>query len=268
MNNRSAYLENFSAIVHTVIKNDVRTFSQKYSKKQPKIEFLKSISRPLIILLNNLFPLSEQLYLINTLDKKVSVSHPTYVKFLNECLFDDFERYKINRLFATQTSKIKDLIISYPDQPDNQYKHLNFKNKSTTTFNDYKLFLDKYYSSKDDVLFEAKQIERYTTSEKILNFDSKEKYKTITHNADSFGSVLGNIEKNSVISPVSVKLKQEVSSGNLVKTNGFNVYESFKSRKELYNEKGFLKVKLLKGASLDSITELFEVVENHNNLPG
>ncbi|RXI44357.1 hypothetical protein CRU99_05245 [Malaciobacter mytili] len=68
---------------------------QKRNKRKPKEELLSSISDSIILLLNHLYPVSEQLRIINkTLPKNCSVSEKTYLKYLKTHLKVHYIRYK------------------------------------------------------------------------------------------------------------------------------------------------------------------------------
>lgn len=55
---------------------------KKRRKKNPKIELLKKISESIKLLLKNLYPICEQLVIINkALENSSSISENTYLKF-------------------------------------------------------------------------------------------------------------------------------------------------------------------------------------------
>ena len=212
------------------------------------------------MLLDSLYNFTEQLYLINTIKKKTKVSEPTYSKFLQKFLPDEHILHKKNRFFASKLPGIKELVAAYPNQPETQFKHLPINTKLPTTLDDYKFFLDKYYFNDTERVLERKPLNRFDINEKVLNFESPEKYKIVTTKADTIYDIIS--------APV-----KSVSPGNTpkvakAKKNGkFLVYATKEAKAALFNAEGFLKIKLVKGASLQRKPELFKIVDDRDKFP-
>ena len=124
---------------------------KKRRKKNPKIELLKKISESIKLLLKNLYPICEQLVIINkALENSSSISENTYLKFLKINLKDDYIRYKKNTFFVKKLEEIKKIVNSFhnlEEQFDNFEPKifLSGNMKFNLVFNDYKFFYNEYY---------------------------------------------------------------------------------------------------------------------------
>ena len=124
---------------------------KKRRKKNPKIELLKKISESIKLLLNNLYPICEQLVIINkALENSSSISENTYLKFLKINLKDDYTRYKTNTFFVKKLEEIKKIVNSFYNLEE-QFENfepkifLSGNMKFNLVFNDYKFFYNEYY---------------------------------------------------------------------------------------------------------------------------
>lgn len=125
---------------------------KKRRKKNPKIELLKKISESIKLLLKNLYPICEQLVIINkALENSSSISENTYLKFLKINLKDDYTRYKKNTFFVKKVEEIKKIVNSFYNLEE-QFENfepkifLSGNMKFNLVFNDYKFFYNEYYT--------------------------------------------------------------------------------------------------------------------------
>jgi len=130
---------------------------QKRNKRKPKEELLVSISDSIILLLNHLYPISEQLRIINkTLPKNCSVSEKTYIKYLKTHLEAEYIRYKKNIFFANNMQEMVRGIITYKTYEE-QFKNFKFKKfrSGNTEYNllleDYIYFFEEYFEKEKDI---------------------------------------------------------------------------------------------------------------------
>lgn len=124
---------------------------KKRRKKNPKIELLKKISESIKLLLKNLYPICEQLVIINkALENSSSISENTYLKFLKINLKDDYIRYKKNTFFVKKLEEIKKIVNLFYNLEE-QFENfepkifLSGNMKFNLVFNDYKFFYNEYY---------------------------------------------------------------------------------------------------------------------------
>jgi len=130
---------------------------QKRNKKKPKEELLSSISDSIILLLNHLYPVSEQLRIINkTLPKNCSVSEKTYLKYLKTYLKSDYIKYKKNIFFANNMQEMIRVILAFKTYEE-QFENFKFKKfrSGNTEFNllleDYIYFFEEYFEKEKDI---------------------------------------------------------------------------------------------------------------------
>lgn len=130
---------------------------QKRNKKKPKEELLICISDSLILLLNHLYPISEQLILLNkTLPKNCSVSEKTYLKYLKTYLKSDYTKYKKNIFFANNMQEMIRVILAFKTYEE-QFENFKFKKfrSGNTEFNlslkDYIYFFEEYFEKEKDI---------------------------------------------------------------------------------------------------------------------
>jgi alpha-galactosidase len=124
---------------------------KKRNRKKPKIVLLNKISESVKLLLKNLYPISEQLIILNNaLDKKSSISENTYLKYLKSDLNKDYNKYKKNIFFAKRIDEIDELVRLF-DNIEEQFNNLKTKTfnsgkmKFDLTIEDYLLFYNEYY---------------------------------------------------------------------------------------------------------------------------
>lgn len=130
---------------------------QKRNKKKPKEELLVSISDSIILLLNHLYPVSEQLRIINkTLPKNCSVSEKTYLNYLKNHLKSDYIRYKKNIFFVNNMQEMIRVILAFKTYEE-QFENFKFKKfrSGNTEFNlsleDYIYFFEEYFEKEKDI---------------------------------------------------------------------------------------------------------------------
>ncbi|MDQ1341033.1 MAG: hypothetical protein QG567_2191, partial [Campylobacterota bacterium] len=218
------------------VAREVRTDLEVGGIKRPKIDFLISISEAIVLLLEHLYPLSEQIQLINNIDKSFSISDTTYYRFLKEHLFDSYELHRKNRFFAAKTIEIKRLIGVFPDQYEAQYNHLSLNTKESVTLADYLHFINHYYSPQADAFFNKRALKLQPTVIKgvVPNpDDGGETYLNVTveEPADNIASVVSDIKKEVVAAKPEVQKEAEkISSGNYSKVGKWKVYEKNEDR--------------------------------------
>jgi hypothetical protein len=130
---------------------------KRRKKKNPKIELLKKISESIKLLLKNLYPICEQLVIVNNaLENSFSISENTYLKFLKINLKEDYIRYKKNIFFVKnleEIRKITNLFDKLKDQFD------NFKSKIFVSGKmEFNLVLDDYIFFYNNYLKEYESI--------------------------------------------------------------------------------------------------------------
>lgn len=130
---------------------------QKRNKKKPKEKLLFSISDSIILLLNHLYPISEQLRILNkTLPKNCSVSENTYLKHLTTYLKNNYIRYKKNMFFANNIQEMIRVILAFKTYEE-QFENFKFKKfrSGNTKFNllleDYIYFFEEYFEKEKDI---------------------------------------------------------------------------------------------------------------------
>ncbi len=147
-------IKNFISKARALIAKDKRTSLERGARKRPKIDFLNSISETVILLLDNLFSVSDQVFLINSIDKRFCVSDTTYSKFLSENLTNEYARFRKNRIFASKVRKIKDAIALYPVSPKIQFSAI-FGDEESVSFEDYEFFIENYYLKSEKEFLES-----------------------------------------------------------------------------------------------------------------
>ncbi len=151
----------FIVKLRSVLASEARNPLEIGAKKQPKMEFLQSITDVIRLLFDNLYSVSEQLYLINTIDKNFSLTDTTYFKFLNTYFKDEYTVLKKNRLLVSKIKIIKEAQEAFPNNPRKQFDLLDdFSTKHEISFEDYTNFLDYYYLKNSESFFVKKAIDR------------------------------------------------------------------------------------------------------------
>ncbi|MFY4767507.1 hypothetical protein ACOTV5_02615 [Aliarcobacter butzleri] len=122
------------------------------SRKEIKEKILFSFIEDIRLLLDHLYSVPEQLYLIN-LSLKIFISLRHYNQFLEENLAEEFLRFKKNNYFFKRPVKIKSAMSLYPDSYLKQFNLLSFNGllndtmKLDLTLYDYIFFVKKYIES-------------------------------------------------------------------------------------------------------------------------
>ncbi|MFW3353704.1 hypothetical protein [Aliarcobacter butzleri] len=130
---------------------------QKRNKQKPKEELLASISDSIILLLNHLYPVKEQLIILNrTLPRNCSVSENTYLKHLKTYLKNDYMRYKKNMFFANNIQEmIRVILLSHNHEEQfSNFKYKKFKSgkvEYSLFLEDYIFFLEEYFDKDKDI---------------------------------------------------------------------------------------------------------------------
>ena len=130
---------------------------QKRKKQKLKEELLVSINDSIILLLNHLYPVKEQLRILNrTLPRNCSVSENTYVKYLKTHLKVHYIRYKKNIFFANNMQEMIRVILAFKTYEE-QFENFKFKKfrSGNTEFNlsleDYIFFFEEYFEKEKDI---------------------------------------------------------------------------------------------------------------------
>lgn len=191
--------QHFIKKLSSILSSEKRNPLEIGAKKRPKMEFLKSITDVIELLFDNLYSVSEQLYLINTIDKNFSLTDTTYFKFLNTYLKDEYIVLKKNRLLVSKIKIIKDAHDAFPNSPRKQFDLLDdFSTKHEISFEDYTNFLDCYYLKNSESFFVKKTIDRYGESESIYvpyKGHSLKRKTIITKEPDTIYNILDSLIK-------------------------------------------------------------------------
>lgn len=290
-------IKKFIAKARKLIAQDARNPLERGARKRPSMNFLNSISEIIIDLLDNLFTVSDQVYLINTINKKSSVSDTTYFKFLNENLKEEYDLYRKNRIFVLKIHKIKEALLLYPASAKIQFSAV-FGSNVKVSFDDYQAFMKKYYHEQQGEFFKAHKVRTLDVQERGLVRHGKYtrpgyvtvlKRETFAHIAPklkSHGSASGNntvakpvVGQKTVAQPktspeikkakveISKKKNDAVSSGNTRDKNGFRVYSSHSGRDVLRDKEGDFRIRLVAGADAHNPKPLFNIIENRKEFP-
>lgn len=287
-------IKKFIAQARKHIAQDTRNPLERGARKRPKIDFLNSISEIIIYLLDNLFTVSDQVYLIYTINKKSSVSDTTYFKFLNENLKEEYDLYRKNRIFVLKIHKIKEALLLYPASAKIQFSAV-FGSNVKVSFDDYQAFMKKYYCEQQDEFFKVHTVRKYDVNKKELvlrgnsgglEYVTVSKRETFSDIAPKLKSLAAGIKDVSV-EPVKAKNnkavktsevkkpqtnknknKQEtVSSRNTKDKNGFNVYASHIGRDAIRDKEGDFRIGLIASADVHNPKPLFNIIEDRDNFP-
>lgn len=123
------------------------------SRKEIKEKILFSFIQDIKLLLDHLYSVPEQLYLINLSLNKISISVRHYNQFLEENLKEEFLRFKKNSYFLKRPVKIKSAMSLYPNSYLKQFNLLSFNGLLNETMKldlslyDYIFFVKKYIES-------------------------------------------------------------------------------------------------------------------------
>ncbi|WP_299916600.1 hypothetical protein [Sulfurimonas sp.] len=272
------------------LKLDTRSALERGARKRPKTDFLRAISNLILSLFDELFSVSEQVYLLNTIDKKIGISDTTYFKFLNENLKDEYDRFRKNRLFAQNVCRIRDALLKYPASSKIQFTAL-FGDNEGVALEDFEQFVQTYYLPMADNMFKLPALNRYEKSERELVYQESDRglhpmdIVTPAQTIHDILPMLSGFEKDvkksaepAVKAQKGVQKKTKeiedsgkdaengtVSSGN--SSGKFVIYDSHEARDVLRDEAGAFRVGLVEGASLDEPKKLFEIIEDNKKIP-
>lgn len=244
--------------VHLEIQNETRTLSEIALRRKPKIELLKAISSSIQLLFNHLYSVTEQLIIINnSLNKKLSISETTYLKFLNENMQNEYLRYKKNRYFASKFNSIKKISSQYKEV-ESQYMNLdlsgviNGNTRLDLSLDDYIYFLKNFFEKEKD--YYKKEFNHSTHHEKVLNIDpvGGPKYKKRTIKADTLETL--NLKSDT----------PKNTTKDVIKTKKVTV-NSAVNRDQLKNENGYFSCTVLPGIDINNIPKNFEIIDIINN---
>ena len=271
--------------------------------KNPKNYVLVHIADYIKLLLEHLYPLSEQMHLINNIDKNFSISDTTYYKFLKEHLFDAHSVHKKNMVFFAKKIEIAQLFERFPNQYKAQFEHLNLGINENVSYEDYIYFIKRYYSMEAEVFYSKRELKLHSTSIKgvVPNpEDDGETYLNVIFEepADSLIDIIREIlekSKKSVDDISTDANKQElqkqelqrqelqeqerqrkelqeqealkISSGNFSKVGKFIVYKNYDDRNILKNEAGYYKIGLMPNSTVECLPQLWEIIEKFEQFP-
>lgn len=288
-------IKDFISKARALIVKDKRTSLERGARKRPKIDFLNSISETVILLLDNLFSVSDQVFLINSIDKRFCVSDTTYSKFLSENLTNEYARFRKNRIFASNVHKIKDAIALYPVSPKIQFSAI-FGDEESVSFEDYEFFIENYYLKSAKEFLESTPVKKLSSKKKELVFDGEVLRPTeVISPASTFVDVIQSTEnkdtplkknrngaikaqkENKVKTPIEKSISPEgslnkvldssVSSRNSESENNFSVYLNNKERDKLRDKDGHLRITLKSGADVNELRTLFDIVKEKDKFP-
>ena len=296
-------VKKFITRARKLVSEDNRNPLERGARRRPKVDFLQTISELIVLLLDNLFTVSDQVYLLNSIDKKFSVSDTTYVKFLSENLKEEYEHFRKNRLFALNIRKIKNAIELYPASQLIQFSAVYGSNNSVS-LEDYELFIRNYYSKSAKTFFEAHVVKKYDSKKRELVFDGEclrptdiiepaETFNDVVHllckDIDLSESVVARRKTSSSVKKEntpsdSAKARDEniigdnkellptvlddaVSSRNTKDKNGFSIYETHTHRDVLRDSEGDFRVGLIENANLNELKPSFKIIKNRSEFP-
>lgn len=275
-----------------LIRNDKRSPLERGARKRPKMDFLNSISEVILELFDNLLSVSDQIYLINTINKKFSVTDTTYLKFVNEYLAEEYAFYRKNRVFAVSIHKIRNAITRYPASAKIQFSAV-FGDSQDVSVDDYLTFLKTYYSESEKDFFNVRTVRKFDVIERrnVLRGNSGGPEDVVVAAKETLADIMPQLLKIKKVGKESpskapgeaeiAKAKVEqvkpiddgsnavdtVSSGNSEIKGRFKIYASHAERDVLKDAKGNLKVGVLPGAVVGEPKELFEIITNRDEFP-
>lgn len=282
--------EKFIIRARELVANDKRNSLERGARKRPKSDFLKVISEVIVLLMDNLYSISDQLHLINSIDKKFDVTNTTYSLFLKEYLKKDFEVFKKNRLFAANTHRIKEAVKTYPTSSKLQFS-LAFGESRDVSLDDYIYFMNTYYLKFEGEFFEAYPIKRVAKTKRspVLSSDGKTytpgfvvvepadtlndvapKLQTIKGKEVSLVEKLKNSDARSADNQVASIFpkkhdKESVSLGN--SNDVIKIYKTHKERDELKDKHGDFKIGLIENSDINKSQQIFRVILNKEEIP-
>jgi hypothetical protein len=249
--------------MHLKIGSDKYCIDLTIPTKNPKNYVLIHISEYIQLMLEQLYPLSEQMDWINSMDKDFSISDTTYYKFLKEHLARPHSIHKKNMAFFAKKLEILQLIEKFPNQNEVQFKHL--EPDINASLEDYKHFINRYYSPEFKTFLSKKDIKLEL---KIDNSDKTYLNVTIEEPAGNIASVVNDIKKEvAVAKPEDLKSAEKISSGNYSKVGQWKVYEKNEDRYVLKDKYNGYCIDLMPNSTVEELPKLWEIVTDRNEFP-
>ncbi len=257
----------------SVLASEARNPLEIGAKKQPKMEFLQSITDVIRLLFDNLYSVSEQLYLINTIDKNFSLTDTTYFKFLNTYFKEEYTVLKKNRLLVSTIKIIKEAQEAFPNNPRKQFDLLDdFSTKHEISFEDYTNFLDYYYLKNSESFFVKKAIDRYGESESIYvpyKGHSLKRKTLITKKPDNIYNILDSLIKIEKPQKYVKKVAslQSISSRNSVTTKKDTYVPNFTNIFENEVDDSKKRFHLVSGADVSVLPDNIKIIRDVSMFP-
>ena len=298
MINNSIDSQEFMNKIRNIVANDKRSPLQIGGKKSPKMEFLQSIIGVIELLFYNLYSATEQLSLVNGIDRKICISDTTYFKFLDLYLKEGYLKLKRNRLFVSRILLLKENYDAFPDDLQAQFAMLGeFSEKHNLTFEEFEEFINEYYLKESGEFFARKTFrDRPIMGEqRIVRKDRTVKYESIivepseslkdvydylripkTHEVE--GSLAQGVvaKTKAPSSKVEIIKAPSVSSRNtLIPIESAIISNHYSSHMDMFNgleneeeiDDSTKLFHLLEGASLDNVINDIKIVENKPDFP-
>ncbi|WP_323585355.1 hypothetical protein [Aliarcobacter butzleri] len=260
------FSKKFHETIKNKIKKDERLISER-SKKNPKIELLIALKSSILLLMENLYSIHEQLYLINhALDKKTSITLGTYLKYLENYLEDDLQIFRKNSYFATRLLKIKKAISNSSDykiQFDSlaMTGNINGTIKLDLSVEDYIYFVKKYIE-----INKLEKKKKLVTPHQIIvpniNPIGGKALKKEKIPGDTLEDILEHCKDNSNNSNLNVNKNKILS-----KKENLIIYDTNEERNSLKNDYGLFELKIYPGTTINNIIKRFEIIEDKNLIP-
>lgn len=266
--------QHFIKKLSSILSSGKRNPLEIGAKKRPKMEFLKSITDVIELLFDNLYSVSEQLYLINTIDKNFFLTDTTYFKFLNTYLKDEYIVLKKNRLLVSKIKIIKEAHDAFPNSPRKQFDLLDdFSTKYEISFEDYTNFLDCNYLKNSESFFVKKTIDRYGARESIYvpNKGHSLKRKTIIiKKPDTIYNILASLIKIEKPQKYVKKVDavQSRSLGNSATIDKKDIYmPSFNNTLQNELEDSKKRFHLVSGADVNVLPDNIKIIRDVSMFP-
>lgn len=272
------------------IANDKRNPLERGARKRPKSDFLRAISEVIALLMDNLYSISDQLFLINSVDKKFAVTNTTYSLFLKEYMNKEFEIFKKNRFFAANIFKIREATKAYPTSPKLQFS-LAFGSPKDVSLDDYIYFMNTYYLKLEGKFFETHPIKRVEKTKRspVLSSDGKTytpsfvvvepadtlndvapKLKIINSKKSDTDRSIGVFKEKSAKKELPAKTNESIAKKGVSLRNSkddFKIYKTHEERNELKDEHGDFKIELIEDSDINKQQQLFKITANKEEIP-
>lgn len=194
---KKEFLIDIKNSVEEVLKLDTRTSLERSLYKQPKQDFLLSLTDIVQKLLAMLYTTSEQTSILcNSIKKKkYHFGRDTYIKFLKNYLPDDYLKFKKNRYFAKRLSLIVQAMEQYKDSTK-EFENLNFTGRENKTssldlsLEDYKYFKKAYIDTEYVKFVANRTVQSVTYTDKQPNLGVGKRYTETLIEADTVETIL------------------------------------------------------------------------------